>query len=63
MREEALGPNGGVMFALEELEGNWEWLRGGLGGLGGEFLFLFLFFEGIFFFFGEMDGVFRGSLG
>lgn len=47
MREEALGPNGGVMYALEELEGNWEWLRGGLGGLGGEFLF-FCFFEGGF---------------
>lgn len=44
MEEEALGPNGGVMYAVEELEGNWEWLREGLEGLGGEFCFLLGFF-------------------
>ncbi len=38
-REEELGPNGGVLFALEELEENWEWMEDGLKGLGGEFFF------------------------
>ena len=31
-----LGPNGGVLYALEELEGNMEWLERGLARLGGE---------------------------
>jgi hypothetical protein len=35
--EEALGPNGGVLYALEELEHNFEWLEKGLKGLDGEF--------------------------
>lgn len=35
---EGLGPNGGVMWAMEELESEdgWAWLEGGLKGLGGE---------------------------
>lgn len=37
MREEELGPNGGVMWAMEELETNWDWFEGKLGELGGEF--------------------------
>lgn len=36
-REEELGPNGGVLYALEELEEEWEWMEGRLRGLGGEF--------------------------
>lgn len=35
MQDEELGPNGGVLWALEELESQWEWLEGGLKGLGG----------------------------
>lgn len=35
MDEEGLGPNGGVVYALEELEGNIEWLEQGLSRLGG----------------------------
>lgn len=37
MEEDDLGPNGGVLYALEELEGDegWEWLERGLKGLGG----------------------------
>ncbi|KAL8692605.1 MAG: hypothetical protein Q9218_002421 [Villophora microphyllina] len=34
MQEEELGPNGGVLWALEELESQWEWLEEGLKGLG-----------------------------
>ncbi|KAI4108793.1 MAG: hypothetical protein L6R37_000791 [Teloschistes peruensis] len=34
MQDEELGPNGGVLWALEELESQWEWLEGGLKGLG-----------------------------
>jgi GPN-loop GTPase len=39
MDEEGLGPNGGVLYALEmvEREGEGGWLEAGLGGLGGEF--------------------------
>ncbi|KAL8655604.1 MAG: hypothetical protein Q9210_000769 [Variospora velana] len=33
MADEALGPNGGVLYALEELEHNVEWLQRGLDGL------------------------------
>jgi hypothetical protein len=36
MENDGLGPNGGVLYALEEVEGNFEWLERGLGGLGGE---------------------------
>lgn len=35
MSDEELGPNGGVLYALEELEGNIGWLEKGLEGLGG----------------------------
>ena len=43
MDEEGLGPNGGVMYALEELEGNVEWLEVGLSRLGREFFPLCFF--------------------
>ncbi|OKL57507.1 GPN-loop GTPase 2 [Talaromyces atroroseus] len=33
MAEDTLGPNGGVLYALEELENNFEWLEKGLKGL------------------------------
>lgn len=39
MEAEELGPNGGVLYALEELEHNFDWLESGLKELGGE-LFL-----------------------
>jgi len=35
MEEEGLGPNGGVLFALEEVEQEGGWLEGGLRGLEG----------------------------
>ncbi len=35
MDAEELGPNGGVLYALEELEHNIEWLEEGLSKLGG----------------------------
>ena len=35
MADDQLGPNGAVLYALEELEENWEWLEQGLNGLGG----------------------------
>lgn len=38
MDEEGLGPNGGVMYALEELEENIEWLEDGLASLGGDYV-------------------------
>ncbi|KAF2032756.1 hypothetical protein EK21DRAFT_60255 [Setomelanomma holmii] len=34
MQQEDLGPNGGVLFALEELEQNFDWLAESLKGLG-----------------------------
>ncbi|KAG5210862.1 GPN-loop GTPase 2 [Trichophyton interdigitale] len=34
MKEDALGPNGAVLYALEELEENFEWLEEGLHNLG-----------------------------
>ncbi|MCJ1228170.1 hypothetical protein MMC12_004831 [Toensbergia leucococca] len=37
MADDELGPNGGVLYALEELEHNMEWLERGLGELGGMF--------------------------
>ncbi|CAF9943804.1 MAG: hypothetical protein ALECFALPRED_001369 [Alectoria fallacina] len=38
MVEEELGPNGGVLYALEELEHNGEWLEKGLKGLGEDYV-------------------------
>jgi GPN-loop GTPase len=38
MDEEGLGPNGGIMYALEELEENIGWLEEGLTRLGRAFL-------------------------
>ncbi|KAK2810995.1 hypothetical protein FQN50_002588 [Emmonsiellopsis sp. PD_5] len=38
MAEDTLGPNGGVLYALEEVEENFEWLREGLGGLGEDYV-------------------------
>jgi hypothetical protein len=35
MQQEDLGPNGGVLFALEELEQNFDWLEESLKELGG----------------------------
>jgi len=35
MDQEELGPNGGVLFAFEELERNWSWLEDGLKSLKG----------------------------
>ena len=36
MKDEELGPNGGVLYALEELENNMEWLEQKLAQLGGD---------------------------
>ncbi|KAI4132941.1 MAG: hypothetical protein LQ347_002353 [Umbilicaria vellea] len=38
MADDELGPNGAVLYALEELEGNWEWLEAGLKGLGEDYV-------------------------
>src|SRR5690554_1936213 len=38
MTEENLGPNGGVMYALEELENNIEWLEEGLSRLDNDYV-------------------------
>jgi GPN-loop GTPase len=35
MRHEGLGPNGGIIYALETLEANFDWLKDGLDKLGG----------------------------
>lgn len=35
MEQESLGPNGGILYALEELEHNFDWLAGSLKELGG----------------------------
>jgi len=37
MEAENLGPNGGILYALEELEHNFEWLEEGLSKLGGQY--------------------------
>ena len=42
MTEEELGPNGGVMWAMEELGANWEWLEEGLKELGGNLMLILL---------------------
>ncbi|KAF2200078.1 hypothetical protein GQ43DRAFT_418764 [Delitschia confertaspora ATCC 74209] len=38
MEQENLGPNGGVLYALEELEHNFEWLEEGLKTLGDDYI-------------------------
>ncbi|KAH7130453.1 hypothetical protein B0J11DRAFT_523188 [Dendryphion nanum] len=38
MEQEELGPNGGVLYALEELEHNFEWLEEGLKELGDDYI-------------------------
>lgn len=38
MEQEDLGPNGGVLYALEELEHNFEWLEEGLKALGDDYV-------------------------
>jgi hypothetical protein len=38
MEEDSLGPNGGVLYALEELEQNIEWLEEGLSELGEDYV-------------------------
>lgn len=40
MEEDELGPNGGVLYALEELEHNMEWLEKGLSELGEDYILL-----------------------
>lgn len=35
MAEDSLGPNGGILYAIEELEQNFGWLEEGLKELGG----------------------------
>ena len=39
MEVDELGPNGAVLYALEELEHNFEWLQDGLRKLGGSLLY------------------------
>lgn len=38
MQDDNLGPNGGVLYAMEELEENFEWLEQGLRGLGEDYV-------------------------
>lgn len=38
MEQEGLGPNGGVVYALETLEANFDWLRDGLARLGDDYI-------------------------
>jgi GPN-loop GTPase len=38
MKNDELGPNGGVLYALEELEANSEWLLDGLKSLGQDYV-------------------------
>ncbi|KAJ4301804.1 hypothetical protein N0V90_003898 [Kalmusia sp. IMI 367209] len=38
MEQEALGPNGGILYALEELEQNFDWLEEGLKELGDDYI-------------------------
>lgn len=38
MREDRLGPNGGILYALEELENNYEWLEQGLKEFGEDYI-------------------------
>ncbi|MCJ1435235.1 hypothetical protein MMC27_004607 [Xylographa pallens] len=38
MEDDQLGPNGAVLYALEELEHNWDWLEQGLKSLGEDYV-------------------------
>jgi len=38
MADDNLGPNGGVLYALEELEHNMDWLERGLADLEGDYV-------------------------
>ncbi|KFY34094.1 hypothetical protein V494_07056 [Pseudogymnoascus sp. VKM F-4513 (FW-928)] len=38
MRDDELGPNGGILYAMEELEHNVDWLEEGLKGLGEDYV-------------------------
>lgn len=38
MADDSLGPNGGILYALEELEHNQDWLKEGLKGLGEDYV-------------------------
>ncbi|OJD16200.1 hypothetical protein AJ78_03632 [Emergomyces pasteurianus Ep9510] len=38
MAEDTLGPNGGVLYALEEVEANFDWLKEGLESLGDDYV-------------------------
>lgn len=38
MSDDRLGPNGGILYALEELENNFEWLENGLKELEGDYV-------------------------
>jgi GTPase SAR1 family protein len=38
MKEDQLGPNGGILYALEELENNFEWLEEALKELGDDYI-------------------------
>ena len=46
MADDKLGPNGAVLYALEELEHNWEWMVEGLKSLEGTKLCIWLFTQG-----------------
>lgn len=38
MEDDELGPNGGILYAMEELEENMEWLENGLNSLGEDYV-------------------------
>lgn len=38
MKDDGLGPNGGILYAMEELEHNMEWLEKGLSSLGEDYV-------------------------
>jgi len=38
MKDDDLGPNGGILYAMEELEHNMEWLENGLSSLGEDYV-------------------------
>lgn len=38
MKEDQLGPNGGILYALEELENNFDWLEEGLKEFGEDYV-------------------------
>lgn len=39
MAEDKLGPNGAVLYALEEVEENFDWVKEGLESMGGNFTY------------------------